>query len=85
MCSPGSASGSQASRLAHVIFSEIVSRCDYGIDLHTAATHRVNLPQIRCAYDKRARTRELALLRAVGASRGQILGSVLLEASIVGN
>ena len=30
------------------------------------------------------RTRELALLRAVGASRGQILGSVLLEASIVG-
>jgi putative ABC transport system permease protein len=30
------------------------------------------------------RTRELALLRAVGASRGQVLGSVLLEASMVG-
>ncbi|HJR25654.1 MAG TPA: FtsX-like permease family protein [Acidimicrobiales bacterium] len=30
------------------------------------------------------RTRELALLRAVGASRGQVLGSVLLEASLVG-
>jgi putative ABC transport system permease protein len=30
------------------------------------------------------RTRELALLRAVGASRAQVLGSVLLEAVIVG-
>jgi putative ABC transport system permease protein len=30
------------------------------------------------------RTRELALLRAVGASRGQVLGSVLLEALVVG-
>ncbi len=30
------------------------------------------------------RTREMALLRAVGASRGQILGSVILEATVVG-
>ena len=30
------------------------------------------------------RTRELALLRAVGATRRQILGSVLLEASMIG-
>jgi putative ABC transport system permease protein len=30
------------------------------------------------------RTRELALLRAVGASRSQVLGSVLLEATFVG-
>jgi putative ABC transport system permease protein len=30
------------------------------------------------------RTRELALLRTVGASRGQVLGSVLLEAVLVG-
>jgi putative ABC transport system permease protein len=30
------------------------------------------------------RTRELALLRAVGASRGQVLGSVMLEAVLVG-
>ena len=30
------------------------------------------------------RTRELALLRAVGASSGQVLGSVLVEAAVVG-
>ena len=30
------------------------------------------------------RTRELALLRAIGGSRGQVLGSVLLEAVVVG-
>jgi putative ABC transport system permease protein len=30
------------------------------------------------------RTRELALLRAVGASRGQLLGSVLVEALLIG-
>ena len=30
------------------------------------------------------RTRELALLRAIGASRGQVLGSVMLEAGLIG-
>jgi putative ABC transport system permease protein len=30
------------------------------------------------------RTQELALLRAMGASRGQMIGSVLLEASVIG-
>jgi hypothetical protein len=44
---PGSATGSLSSRMAHAIFSEIVQRCQYGIDLHSAATHRTNLPNIR--------------------------------------
>lgn len=44
---PGSASGSQASRLAHHIFDEIVCRSDYGIDLHTAAVRRTNYPNVR--------------------------------------
>jgi putative ABC transport system permease protein len=30
------------------------------------------------------RTRELALMRAIGASRGQVIGSVLLEATVIG-
>ena len=44
---PGSTNGSLASRMAHTIFEEIVSRCDYGIDLHTAAIRRTNYPNIR--------------------------------------
>ncbi|WP_371377962.1 succinylglutamate desuccinylase/aspartoacylase family protein [Thalassotalea aquiviva] len=46
-CFPGSANGSLAARLANTFLSEIVSQCDYGIDLHTGAIHRSNLPQIR--------------------------------------
>lgn len=44
---PGSEKGSLASRMAHTFFMEIVKKCDYGIDLHTGARHRENLPQIR--------------------------------------
>lgn len=46
-CFPGLANGSQASRLARVVFEEIVGRCEYGIDLHTAAIRRTNHPNIR--------------------------------------
>ncbi|MFV0245138.1 MAG: succinylglutamate desuccinylase/aspartoacylase family protein [Qingshengfaniella sp.] len=44
---PGSPGGSLAARLAHHFFTEVVARCDYGIDLHSAAIHRTNLPQVR--------------------------------------
>lgn len=44
---PGSGKGSLAARLANVFMEEIVNRSDFGIDLHTAAIHRENLPQIR--------------------------------------
>ena len=56
---PGSAKGSLASRLANLFMQEIVSQCDYGIDLHTAAIHRVNLPQIRANLEDK-RTYECA-------------------------
>jgi predicted deacylase len=46
-CFPGIATGSLASRMAHRIFTEIVLRCDYGIDLHTAAVRRTNYPTVR--------------------------------------
>ncbi|WP_220719999.1 succinylglutamate desuccinylase/aspartoacylase family protein [Agarivorans litoreus] len=46
-CFPGSEKGSLAGRLAHIFLNEIVAHCDYGIDLHTGAIHRSNLPQIR--------------------------------------
>ena len=44
---PGSNSGSLASRMARTIFDEIVSRADYGIDLHTASVRRTNYPNVR--------------------------------------
>jgi len=44
---PGSERGSIASRLAHLFMNEIVCQSTHGIDLHTGAIHRSNLPQIR--------------------------------------
>jgi hypothetical protein len=44
---PGSIKGSLAAQLAHLFLGEIVARSNYGIDLHSAAIHRSNLPQIR--------------------------------------
>ncbi|SPH24917.1 N-alpha-acetyl-L-2,4-diaminobutyric acid deacetylase [Defluviimonas aquaemixtae] len=58
-CFPGSAGGSLAARLANLFLTDVVSRCELGIDLHSAAIHRTNLPQIRIAPGN-ARTMELA-------------------------
>ncbi|MGH7130216.1 MAG: succinylglutamate desuccinylase/aspartoacylase family protein, partial [Planctomycetaceae bacterium] len=44
---PGRISGSLAARLAHLVATEIVAKADYGIDLHTGAVDRTNLPQVR--------------------------------------
>ena len=44
---PGSHKGSLAARVAKTFFDEIVSKCDLGIDLHTASVHKSNLPQVR--------------------------------------
>lgn len=46
-CFPGHPSGSLAARLAHLFMTEIVQRSTLGIDLHSAAIRRENLPQIR--------------------------------------
>ncbi len=48
---PGSEKGSLAARLAHLFMKEIVHNCTYGIDLHTGAIHRSNVPQIRANLD----------------------------------
>ncbi len=56
---PGSATGSLAARIANLFMTEIVSRCDVGIDLHTGSDHRTNLPHIRADLDD-SETRKLA-------------------------
>lgn len=69
---PGSSKGSIASRMANTFLSEIVSKADYGIDLHTGALNRSNFPQLRANLDD-PKTAELA--HSFGAP-------VLLNASI---
>jgi hypothetical protein len=44
---PGRERGSMASHIAGAIFQKVVKLADYGIDLHTAATGRTNLPHVR--------------------------------------
>ena len=61
---PGSARGSMASQLAALFMKEVVMQSDLGIDLHTAAAHRTNIPQVRANFDD-AETLQLA--RAFGA------------------
>ncbi|MGB3247501.1 MAG: succinylglutamate desuccinylase/aspartoacylase family protein [Sulfitobacter sp.] len=84
-CFPGSPAGSLGSRLAHIFLNEVVLRCDFGIDLHSAAIHRTNLPQVRVSPSDHT-TRRMAQdfgapvvltsplregsLRAVAAERG---------------
>ncbi|MEM8817272.1 MAG: succinylglutamate desuccinylase/aspartoacylase family protein [Pseudomonadota bacterium] len=50
-CFPGSSKGSIAARLANLFIKEIVSKANYGIDLHTGAINRSNFPQIRANLD----------------------------------
>ncbi|MFW6174369.1 MAG: succinylglutamate desuccinylase/aspartoacylase family protein [Chloroflexota bacterium] len=47
---PGSPRGSLASRVAHAFMTQIVARCTHGIDFHSAAVPRDNLPQVRCEF-----------------------------------
>lgn len=50
-------------KLADRFMTEIVAKCTHGIDLHTAAIHRDNLPQIRGNLDD---PETLALARSFG-------------------
>lgn len=48
---PGNSKGSFAARLANIFMKEVVNKCTHGIDLHTGAIYRTNLPQIRACLD----------------------------------
>ena len=76
-CFPGSPNGSLASRLAHIFMTEIVTPCSLGIDLHSAAIHRINLPQVRVSANNRE---TLKLAHVFGAP--VILTSALREGSL---
>ena len=46
-CFPGSDRGSLASRLASIYTKEIIEKCDYAVDFHTAGFGKINYPHIR--------------------------------------
>lgn len=56
-CFPGSAKGSLAGQIANTFMTEIVEKATHGIDLHTGAIHRTNLPQIRASLDNEETSR----------------------------
>jgi len=74
---PGSVKGSLASRIARLFMKEVVARCDYGIDLHTGAIHRENLPQVRANIDDPETER---LARAFGVP--VLINSTLRDGSL---
>lgn len=74
---PGSDKGSLAARVANLFVTQVISRCTHGIDLHTGAIHRTNLPQIRANLDH-PETKLLA--RSFGAS--VLLNSALRDGSL---
>ncbi len=57
---PGSPRGSIAARLANLFIQQIMSKADFGIDLHTGALNRSNMPQIRANLDD-PRTLDIAM------------------------
>jgi len=61
---PGSEKGSLAARLANLFMQEIVAKATHGIDLHTAAIHRDNFPQIRGNLDNTETLRLAEAFRA---------------------
>ncbi len=63
-CFPGDADGPLAKRMAHAFFEQVVRRCDFGLDLHTAAVRRTNFPNVRADMKNE---RLAALARAFGA------------------
>lgn len=76
---PGSPRGSLAARLAHMFLNEVVCRCELGIDLHSAAIHRTNLPQIRVSPKN---PRMMKLAQVFGAP--VILTSAVRDGSLRG-
>lgn len=78
-CFPGNASGSLAGQLAHIFLEEVVKRCEIGIDIHSAAIHRTNLPQIRVSPG-----RDRAMELAEAFSPPAIISAQLREGSLRG-
>jgi uncharacterized protein len=82
---PGSAGGSVARLIAHMVSTKVLVNCDALVDLHTASNERTNLPQIRADISD-PEIRELAIHFGTGiviAGKGPD-GSLRREAAKAG-
>lgn len=74
---PGSEKGSLAGRIAYLFKSEVLDKASHVIDLHTAAIHRANLPQVRVNLADEA---SAAMAGAFGLP--VVINSALIEGSL---
>ncbi len=74
---PGSERGSLAARMANLFLNEIVAKCTHGIDIHTGAIHRENLPHVRAVLDD-----EETELMARAFTSPVILNTSIVEGSL---
>jgi predicted deacylase len=74
---PGSHEGSMAGRIARLLLEEVIEGSDLGLDLHTAANHRTNVPQARVVLDD-----ERALQAAVTFGAPFVLAAKLRPGSL---
>jgi predicted deacylase len=74
---PGSAKGSIAARMANTFVEEIVAKAEFGVDLHTGAINRSNLPQIRADLSDE---RNFELAKVFGAP--VVVGSSIRDGSL---
>ncbi len=82
---PGKRKGNNAERFAWRLFREIVSKCDFGIDLHTAASGRMNLPHVRGDMSHpRVRNLARAFGTAILVDQAGVRGSLRREATEAG-
>jgi predicted deacylase len=56
---PGNMTGSATSRVAKIIFDEIIQKCDFGIDIHTPRVKRYEIPHVEADINNQS-TRWLA-------------------------
>ncbi|MFC1812319.1 succinylglutamate desuccinylase/aspartoacylase family protein [Thermodesulfobacteriota bacterium] len=78
---PGSPKGSMASRLAHLLMEEIVTKCTHGIDLHTGSFQRSNLPHVRTCIDSEDSMRLARAFRAPVILHSNLRDGSLREAT----
>lgn len=80
-CFPGLKNGSLASQLAHKFMQEIVLKSDLGIDIHTGAYNRTNLPQIRTNISNKENMRLAMAFNAPAIVNSNLRDGSLREAT----